>query len=246
MISLHILREAMAQTGCPICRLRFDAANRFLDNLLWESVNDPGARDAIRRARGLCHQHAWDMVRNGATLGSTIIMRDVLNDILRTTQAAQFEGVPALSLRRAQEALNREQPSAATARLVADLAPQTLCPVCAQAEKMESVYVGVLVDNLSGKENLLADLQASDGLCLPHFRMALARLRNAADYAALVDVQERIWTLLIDQLSEVIRKSDYRFRHEPWGDERGSCKRSIAAVSGSQADPAEETGKKFL
>jgi cytochrome c551/c552 len=234
MNMLYALREAMSQPGCPICQLRDDAALRFIDNLLWESVNDPAARDVIRRARGFCHQHAWDLVRNGATLGSTIIMRDVLNDVLRTAQGAHFESPPALSLRRTREMLDRAQPSTATANLVAALAPQAACPACVQAEKMEGLYVETLVDNLTKEEGLLATLQESDGLCLPHLRQALVRVRDEGTYAALMEVQETIWERLVSQLDEVIRKSDYRFRHEAWGEERGSCKRSIASVAGRQ------------
>lgn len=41
-------------------------------------------------------------------------------------------------------------------------------------------------------------------------------------------------TLLLAQLSEIIRKHDYRFQSEPPGDEVGAASRAIAHVSGFQ------------
>ncbi len=235
-ISYHTLREALALPGCAICHLKADAADRFLDGLLWESVNDPGLRDKIRQSRGFCHQHAWRMVHNGASLGATIIMRDVMQGLLNSLGAAEFQGPPALSLRRAHEVLQPEQPSAATVAAVAHLESEAPCPVCVQADKMERIYVQTLVDNLLGEANLIEAYRASDGLCLPHFRQALARIRRREAFQHIVAAQETIWQRLVDQLAEIIRKSDYRFQHEPRGAETGACVRSIAATVGTSPD----------
>jgi hypothetical protein len=39
---------------------------------------------------------------------------------------------------------------------------------------------------------------------------------------------------LVDHLDEFIRKSDYRFRDEAWGEERDAWLRAIAALVGTQ------------
>jgi hypothetical protein len=231
-MSFYDVRDALAQPGCAVCRLKADAAERFLDGLLWENVNDPGIRSNIRRARGFCHEHAWGLVRRGPSLGIAIIMRDVLQDSLRTLEGARFGALPPLSLRRAQERLDPGQPAAATAELVAQLEPQSACPACADAETMETIYLNALVEHLLGEDGLLATLQASDGLCLPHFRQGLTRVRDEAAFEALVDAQRAIWERLAGHLSEIIRKSDYRFKDEPHGEERGGVVRAIAALSG--------------
>jgi hypothetical protein len=232
-MSFYDLRDALAEPGCPVCRLKASATARFLDSLLWESVNDPRLRYDIRQARGFCHQHAWGLVRDGASLGASIIMRDVLQNVLRTLEEARFQSPPALSLRRTQEALDPKQPASATADLVARLAPQAPCPACVQAETMEDVYLNTLVEHLLGGAGLLAAYRASDGLCLPHFRQALTRVRDGALFEALVSAQRAIWERLAAHLSEVIRKSDYRFGGEPRGEETGAWLRAIAATAGA-------------
>ncbi len=237
-IAFHELREALAQPGCALCRLRTRTADQVVEALLWEQVNDPALRRRVRLARGFCHAHAWLLVRQGASLGVAILLRDVLQDLLDETAEAPFRPPPALSLRRAQEALDRSRPSQATEELVARLEPRGPCPVCRQVEAMEEVYLQTLVEDLLGEGGLLAEVQASDGLCLPHFRRALALVRDQEAFRALLAAQRCIWQDLADRLSEAIRKSDYRFRDEPPGDEAGSWLMALVAVAGSH--PAHE------
>jgi len=230
--SFYDLRDALAQPGCAICRLKAQAVEHYLGGLLWEGVNDLGVRHSIRQARGLCHEHAWVLVRDGASVGVAIIMQDVLQNLLKTLEVAQFQALPPLSLRRVQERLDPGQPAAATAELIAQLSPQAPCPACTQVEKMESIYLHTLVEHLLGEEDLLAAYETSDGLCLPHFREALTRVRDEAVFEALVNAQRAIWERLVGHLSEIIRKSDDRFRNEPRGEEVGGALRAIAALSG--------------
>ena len=231
-MSFYDLRDDLAQPGCAVCRLKAKSAERFLDSLLWENVNDPRARRDIRRARGFCREHSWGLARDGASLGVAIIMRDVLQDVLDVMQDARFQTLPTFSLHRVYESLDSGQPAAAPAALAARLAPQSKCPVCAQAETMESIYLSTLVENLVGEGGLLAAYETSDGLCLSHFRQALTRVRDETVFEALMNTQRAIWERLVGHLSEVIRKSDYRFRDEPRGEENGAWLRAIAALAG--------------
>lgn len=233
-LSLHDVRDALAQPGCAICRLKTDAAERFLESLLWESVNDPGTRDDIRRALGFCHRHTWMLARNDASLGVAIITRDVLQSLLDTLEDARFQSLPPFSLRRVQERLDRKQPATATSELVTRLDPQEKCPACVQAETMEDIYLSVLLENLLGEGGLLNAYEESHGLCLPHFRHTLTRVRGEAVFDALVNAQRFVWERLTGHLSEAIRKNDYRFRDEVRGEESGSWLRALAALAGAR------------
>jgi hypothetical protein len=235
-MSFFDLREAMAQAGCPVCRLKTDSADQFLENLLWESVNDPAKRLRIRRARGFCYEHAWALVQAGASVGVAIIARDVLQSVLKTLEDAAFGAVPSFSLRRVQEALDSKRPSAATMELVGQLGSEAPCPACAWADEMEGVYLDTFVRSLIGKGELLDNYKASDGLCLPHFRQALALVREEAAFDALVGAQRAIWERLVGHLSESIRKSDYRHLDEAWGEEAGAWVRAVTALVGARPD----------
>ena len=241
-MSFYDLHDALEQADCPVCRLTAVAAERYLKSLLWEHVNDPGVRDQVRRAQGFCREHAWALARPGAWLGVAILMRDVLQSVLSTMDTAHFRALPSLSLRRAQEYLDPAQPSAATADLVRRLRAGAKCPACIQVERMEAIYVETLVKNLLGQHGLLAAYESSDGLCLPHFRQALVRVRDEAVFDALVRAQRHVWQRITGHLTEAIRKSDYRFRDEPWADARGAWLRGIAALSGARWAPTKTSG----
>lgn len=228
------LRDALSATGCAVCRLKARAIDRYLDGLLWESVNDYGVRHEIRRAQGFCHEHAWGLVRHGASVGAAILMRDVLQSVLTALTKARLHASPAMGLHRALCSLGRRQQLAPTAELMARVTPSAKCPACAQGEEMECIYLDTLLDQLLGEDGLLAAYEASDGLCLPHFRQAIARVQEETVLDALVNAQRRIWEKLVGQLTEFIRKNDYRFCHEPSGDEGDAWLRAIAALTGPQ------------
>jgi len=164
-----------------------------------------------------------------------IIMRDVLQSVLKLVAGASFQSLPLLSLPRLHEALASRQPTSATADLVARLAPQAMCPACKQAEIMERIYLDTLLNTLLGDEGLLAAYESSDGLCLPHFRQALAQVRDEVVFEALINAQRAIWERLAADLGEFIRKNDYRFRDEPLGEEGDAWLRAIAALAGGRS-----------
>lgn len=221
--ALHDLREALSQPGCPVCRLVERDTGRYLDNLLWENVNDPGMRREIRRALGFCREHSRMLVsRPGASLGLAIIARDVWAEIQHATEAVRLPAPKARQTRTGDIATG----------LLARLNPQGECPACVYARAMEDLYLDVLLERLLGEDGLLAAYQASEGLCLPHFRQALARVRDGAVYAALVESQRAIGQRLMAELDEFIRKNDYRFRDEPWGRERDAWLRALNALVG--------------
>jgi hypothetical protein len=235
-MSFYDLRDALAQPDCAVCRLKAGAANQYLEGLLWENINDPDVRHNIRLALGFCHEHAWELARHRGSVGVTIITHDIIQNVLRMTEDAHYQTLPVLSLRRTQEALDPKQPAAATAEAVTRLLPQRPCSACVEADTMEDIYLRTFVEYLLGEDGLLADFQSSDGLCLPHFRQALTLVRDETVFEALTSAQRSIWEKLANHLSEIIRKSDYRFKNEPRGEESGASLRAIAALSGARQD----------
>ncbi len=140
------LVEGFAQPGCAVCGFVLRAVHRYLDVLSYESVNDPGFREALRSARGFCNRHAWRFVREiGDPLGVAIIYRDVLRAVLAPLEL-------------------RADPSA--------LEPQGPCQACRVEQDTTTRYLRLLLEQLHFERFRLA-FQRSDGLCLPHLITAL-------------------------------------------------------------------------
>ncbi len=232
--SYYDLLEALALPGCPICRLLATFTDRLLDGLIYEQINDGGLRARIRQARGFCPEHARQLVRHGAALGVAIMMRDVLNALLEALEGARFRPVSRLSREGLRAALT-SAPSPATAEAVARLGAQKPCPVCERTREVEEMLLHVLVERLNDPE-LAAKFRASEGLCLPHLRGTLRLITREEDYETLVRAQGAIWRDLLAQLSEAIRKSDYRFLDEGLGEEGKAWLRALGVIAGAQED----------
>ncbi len=224
------LRDALQQDGCPVCRVVYKAGDRFVDGLLYEKVNDPGLRERIRAAQGFCSAHAWMLDRHGASLGVAIMSRDVLRHLLEKIETGKWHNIGKASRHWLAARLGRQEPACPS--LITALSPHETCPVCAVEQEIESTACNVLLKHLSGENELLSLYRDSEGLCLHHFRHTLAMAPAGTDLENLIAAQESIWNRLEERLSELIRKSDYRFRDEATGLEGASWLRAIAALSG--------------
>ena len=226
------LRDALALPGCPMCRVTRQAVEHYLDGLIYEKVNDPGLRSAMREARGFCQRHAWGRVRHGAALGVAIMLRDVLHTLQSALSEGRFRQGSMFTLARVQETLDTRQPRVATSDIVRNLGPQAPCPVCAHELDVEDGLIAAYLENLVGEEGLLDTYIRSDGFCVPHLRQVLARTSDEALFATIGEAQQTIWARLEALLSEAIRKSDYRFADEAPGEEGTAWLRAIAATAG--------------
>jgi uncharacterized protein DUF6062 len=72
------LRDGLAGSGCTLCALALRSMRRYFETLGYESVNDPGIRDAIRVACGFCEVHGRMLREARDALGTAIIQRDVV------------------------------------------------------------------------------------------------------------------------------------------------------------------------
>ena len=231
-ISYYEVREALAQEGCPLCRLAQQSVRRFLDHLLYENVNDPGVRSEVRQARGFCNLHAWQLYAERDALGAAILHRDVLQEVLRQLPDQPAIGAPRSFWQRLQDLFRPAGVGAHVVGLPARLAPHRLCPACRVRRNAEEIYGQTLLANLADAE-FRRDLLHSDGLCLPHLRLLLEMTDRAGPATReLLAVERQACERLVEELGEFIRKQDYRFRAEPIGAEGNSWIRAIALVSG--------------
>lgn len=148
-----------------MCRLGLRAVSRHLDVLSYENVNDPRTRSELRAARGFCNWHAWQFaeeIHDG--LGTAIIYRDIIGELLDVLGARRQRGRRAGALTRAPD----------FQALAQRLAPQQECPACRCLRQSSGRYLDTLIAQIP-EAGFRARYLASDGLCLPHL---LTGLRN--------------------------------------------------------------------
>jgi hypothetical protein len=233
---VYNLLEACRQAGCPVCRLEQKSVERYLDNQFYENVNSPKWRDRLRAGHGFCHEHAWLGVnqRLGDALGYSIIYRDIVNSVL--TQLNE-NNRPVHSPRRGTAWL-RQVPEAVRntiAKILPALTPRKRCPVCEHRDETTRNILGALVGELETPEMVNA-LQASEGLCLPHLRLALERVKDPSAFETLLTIHREKLERLRTELEEFIRKNDYQAIQEGFGSEGDAWLRAIGMIAGSRKE----------
>ena len=223
------LVDAQSQAGCPICRLVYKAADRYLDSLLYEAVLDPDVRAKLKESRGFCLDHT-EMLRRkpGRALGVALIYRDIIRAVSEIVGKGRCKGGSSPMSRLLDKILGktrgRQRPGAV-------LAGERVCPACAIARKAERNNIELLLAHLQDEQ--LHDAYAKgEGLCLPHFVRALETVEDEESFGLLVGPQVARYRLMIRDLDEFIRKRDHRFRHEKYGEERDVWLRALNAVVG--------------
>jgi Family of unknown function (DUF6062) len=233
---VYNLLEACRAAGCPICRLEQKSVERYLDNQFYENVNSPKWRDRLRASHGFCHEHAWLGVnqRLGDALGYSIIYRDIVNSVLTHLDD---NNSPAPAPRR-RTALLRQIPEAARnmiAKMLAALTPRKHCPVCEHRDETTHSTLAVFVEELETPEMTNA-LQGSEGLCLPHLRLALGHVKNLSACEKLLTIHRAKLESLKAELAEFIRKNDYQAIKEGFGKEGDAWLRAIGMVAGNRKE----------
>jgi hypothetical protein len=228
------LQAAFGQPSCCICTLLTRDEHHYFVALLYEQVNNPGLRAAVRAARGYCvaHLHAFATTPN-APMGGALLAYDVLNSLTEDLPE-QIAGRTAHAwdlLRAVRHGIR----GAHTAPTLADqLCGTSACPACRHLNDLADMYAETLVASLARDDVGTAFCQSS-GLCLPHVLLALRRGGSVTGCTRLVAQQRRVWQDLQQDLGEFIRKHDYRFRHEPMTiQQEESWRRAMQALSGGR------------
>jgi hypothetical protein len=130
------LAEAFGPPGCPLCRLRRRTASRYLEAILWESVNDRGFRARLSRDRGLCPAHTREALevsrsQGGGPLGASILFGYMVRDRL-----AELKAVGA-------------KPGRGSGRALAAARTGPSCAVCREVAKTEASALPRLLDRIS-------------------------------------------------------------------------------------------------
>ncbi len=234
----HELREACEAGGCPICALSLDVVKRFLEAVLYEGVNDPETRDGVVAARGYCNVHSWLMRDLGAGLGAALLYRDVLrhvaDDLGRLQPGEGYALLPDVGAGgRAPRRLAGLVRRRGGARTPAVSDPHSTCPACRARDHFELLAIAALAAYLSD-DDMRAAFVRSGGLCLVHLDRSRHAVADRRQLAELLSLQRDLYLNLVGELSEYIRKQDYRYSSEPLGPERDAWIRSLEKVAGRQ------------
>lgn len=208
------------EEGCPVCWSAGAAVGEWLVEM--SSTHTP----IEHQGAFLCNRHAWQWYETAvARKTSRLLQRELLRveSALRALPAIPTDAGMAARLR---SLLGHPSARPAVDALVENLALDSECPACAVWTQAERRTVLAILRH--------PDLDTVARLCQPHFRLVL-RLSPGYELA-LIFTHTQIEALqrLYGELSEYVRKQDYRFRHEPLGTEANAPWSAIGLLAGDR------------
>lgn len=249
------LRSALHYPGCPVCRVKEQSVHRHLFGLLWENVNNMGARIVLAGSLGYCPRHTWQLYDLAGTFfsreaGIAIIYQDLARHVAHRLRRAGACAPEAAGKPRWWQRGWKWLRTAVGLRPSKSTSPTRSCPACTHGDACEERNLEWLVEGCLDAP-FRALYEASDGLCLPHLRQALAMAERAhpdvARYLACATV-ERLEGLA-GALDAYARKHAWEYRHEPVTEEEQSSVYRISQFLGgldwhelelSQANPVPQ------
>lgn len=229
-LSLFDLAEAFRKSGCPVCRLMRRDVEKYIHSLLFEGYKFPESHERFQASRGLCNTHAWQMAESfkGALLNIGTYYAGALRRLLRELDAPDPGGAARSGLARLLGGGAGEGGSALADRLE----PCGPCVACTIHRTSEQLYTRTLGEQIADPR-LAEPYRASEGVCLPHFRMAL-RQASPAGQRELVAIQRGIWEALLADLELFREMHDHHHTGEFMGEEGDSWLRVLRGMTGEE------------
>jgi len=210
--------DALKEQGCPVCFVIKKYAQKFMDDFLYESVNDPGLRKEIKESVGFCNRHAWQFHKFGDGFGLGIVYEDLMRLITKRLEVVDGSSV---SLKAILKQLDKDEQA------------KKSCIVCKDEKDVEGRYISVFLENFDDPE-LRFSYKNSFGLCLRHLNLAIKNNKNKKLTNEFIAIEAAKFNSLIAEVKEFLRKHDYRFSKEKIGKEGDSWIRAIEKMIGKE------------
>ena len=231
------LEKHLKEPGCPICRVKEHAAQKYVEFLLWENVTDPSTRKTLFASRGYCPEHTLLLAKTEHQMFHDALGTSILYESLSRFVISELEGW----IRASEDAPRFWKKRPAPPR-------RSRCRICEIAESGERSALASLMEALETEPEIWNERYlASEGLCLPHLYQAIETESTRTPRALRFVIEERLRRLKDDSraMQEYIRKHIWDYRDEPKTEEEmRAWRKSVSFFSGlSEETFSFEEGK---
>lgn len=186
------------------------------------------ARQEFLDCGGFCREHFWEAKEierecwaDGFGVGILCenLLESFAKDLEKLYQNRAGSRTSLLKIRGPEK--RREDP----------FGPGGKCLACDIARSTEERYLATL-EELLGDSDFRERFRISPGLCISHIHAAMKGWASETGVEIVRQVATNQIRQLINELREFQRKHDYRYKHEPRGNESSSPERAISFLAG--------------
>ncbi|HEQ71170.1 MAG TPA: hypothetical protein ENN69_01665 [Spirochaetia bacterium] len=214
-------------TECLLCVLEKRNEEKLTTFFLGESVMDPDSRVAANTL-GFCPSHAEKLFDGDHKLGVALMTHTYLAGFL-----AEFKK----KRRSADTAADGKKGPSPLKELLAR--PLNDCIFCRRLAETLDRYAYTVLYLYRKDPDFRKTLLTSKGFCVPH----LLRLLEMTDremkgkeretfLSAILELEEKRFSVLEEEIDWFTQKFDYRNREKPWGNSRDALARTLQKLKG--------------
>lgn len=211
---------AAEEAACPFCALYNKFENDEIDLILGASMMEPDIRQKTNEL-GFCRTHFDLMLAYSKRLPLALILESHLAEVRSKVRSGSF--LAAMKARSDAKRIERLGSS---------------CYVCDRLEANFARACETAVLLWEGDGAFRRKCASQKAFCLPHYSafLSLAEKRlSKKDFSAFYGDVSRIEGDYFDSISEdvsfFVKKFDYRYTNEPWGDKKNAPERAIAFLT---------------
>lgn len=210
--------------SCPFCGLTKMLENNAVEAVLGAAMMEPDVRIETNRL-GFCRRHFDIMYAKGNRLGLALILESHIKEINeKIFKKSLFD-------------TKGEKSSDAIAEL------SESCYLCSKISSALAKMFSNTVYIWETDEEFRRKFSKQRCFCLPHYARLLEYARSELSkkqFADFFETARGIEKKYIDSLGEDVslfcKKFDYRYKDEPWGNEKDSVPRALDFISGGKTE----------
>ena len=212
---------ADSSCGCPFCSIYKIFEQRELELILGASMMEPDVRIKTNES-GFCKEHYSMLLSLGKKLPLALILESHLDNIRDMIKANNL--LPAVSAKKTVQSLTKLNDS---------------CYIC---DRLQNIFSNV-IDNAAYLFGVDPEFKkkcaAQPYFCLPHYAAFLSAGKNTLKgsqfnefYKCIYNIESKYINSVKDNISFFVKKFDYRYENEPWGDAKDAVEKALEALTG--------------
>lgn len=223
------IKTNVSDCRCPFCELynRYEADE--VDLILGASMMEPDIRKKTNE-KGFCRSHFDLMLAYSKRLPLALILESHLDEVRAKVRSGSF-------LARSNASKNVKK--------IGKL--DESCYICERLDYNFDRSVECAVMLWQGDENFRKKCAAQPFFCLPHYARFVSEAKEQMSkkeftsfFSDVSRIEGEYFDKLSSDVSHFVKKFDYRYTDEPWGDSRDSTERAIGFLTADIHKGSEE------
>lgn len=211
--------------GCPFCNLHKRFEDDELSLILGASMMEPDVRIKTNEL-GFCTRHYKKMFSAGKKLPLALILESHLATVSESLTINKL--IPAASGKNAAKAFSKLSET---------------CYICERIERNFNHMLDNAVALFMADADFRKKCASQPCFCIEHYGQFLAMAQQklkgkdfAALYKTVFQVEEKYMKKVQENVSFFVKKFDYRYADEPWGDAKDAVEKAIISLTGEHPE----------